>query len=308
MTAHEPPATPDPSGGPGAAGGRGAGRGRLAPYLLVLPSGLWLLAFFAVPMVLMASLSLQTGNLIDGFRQTFHWANYSDGFSTYGDKFARSLWYGLLATGACIVLAYPAAYWIAFRGGRNKSTYLFLLLLPYFVSFVLRTVSWKLVLTDNGPVLGPLRDHGLLPDGFHVLDTGWAVVSGLTYNFLPFMVLPIYVALERIDPRVVEAARDLYASRLQSFARVILPLSLPGVFAGVVMTYVPVSADYVNAEVLGGPRNTMIGNVIQSEYFDNSAYPVASALSFSLMAILLLGIFAYARTLGTQDVLEAARR
>lgn len=283
------------------------GRGRLAPYLMILPSGLWLAAFFLVPMVLMVSLSLQTGNLIDGFRQTFHWQNYTDGLSTYGDKFVRSLWYGLLATVACIAIAYPAAYWIAFRGGRHKSTYLFLLLLPYFVSFILRTVSWKLVLTDNGPILA-LRDHGVLPEGFHVLDTGVAVVSGLTYNFLPFMVLPIYVALERIDPRVVEAAYDLYASRLQAFARVILPLSLPGVFAGVIMTFVPVSSDYVNAEVLGGPQNTMIGNIIQTEYFNNSAYPTASALSFVLMAILLAGIFAYARTLGTQDVLEAARR
>ncbi len=284
------------------------GRGRLAPYLMILPSGLWLAAFFLIPMVLMVSLSLQTGNLIDGFRQTFHWQNYTDGLSTYGDKFVRSLWYGLVATVACIAIAYPAAYWIAFRGGRHKSTYLFLLLLPYFVSFILRTVSWKLVLTDNGPILGPLRDHGILPEGFHVLDTGVAVVSGLTYNFLPFMVLPIYVALERIDPRVVEAAYDLYASRLQAFARVILPLSLPGVFAGVIMTFVPVSSDYVNAEVLGGPQNTMIGNIIQTEYFNNSAYPTASALSFVLMAILLVGIFAYARTLGTQDVLEAARR
>ncbi|MEU8306786.1 ABC transporter permease [Actinomadura sp. NPDC048955] len=283
-------------------------RGRLAPYLMILPGGLWLAAFFLVPIVLMVSLSLQTGNLIDGFQQTLHWRNYTDGLSTYGDKFVRSLWYGLVATVACIVIAYPAAYWIAFRGGRAKSTYLFLLLLPYFVSFILRTVSWKLVLTDNGPVLGPLRDHGVLPEGFHVLDTGVAVVSGLAYNFLPFMVLPIYVALERIDPRVVEAAYDLYASRAQAFLRVILPLSLPGVFAGVIMTFVPVSSDYVNAEVLGGPQNTMIGNVIQTEYFNNSAYPTASALSFALMAILLVGIFAYARTLGTQDVLEAAGR
>jgi spermidine/putrescine transport system permease protein len=283
-------------------------RGRLTPYLMILPGGLWLAAFFLVPLVLMVSLSLQTGNLIDGFQQTLHWQNYTDGLSTYGDKFVRSLWYGLLATIACIVIAYPAAYWIAFRGGRAKSTYLFLLLLPYFVSFILRTVSWKLVLTDNGPILGPLRDHGVLPQDFHILDTGVAVVSGLAYNFLPFMALPIYVALERVDPRVVEAAYDLYASRAQAFLRVILPLSLPGVFAGVIMTFVPVSSDYVNAEVLGGPQNTMIGNVIQTEYFNNSAYPTASALSFALMAILLVGIFAYARTLGTQDVLEAAGR
>jgi spermidine/putrescine transport system permease protein len=283
-------------------------RGALTPYFMILPGGLWLLAFFAIPLILMVSLSLQTGNIVEGFQQTFHFRNYLDGLDTYGDKFARSLWYGLLATAACIALAYPAAYWIAFKGGRHKSTYLFLLLLPYFVSFVLRTVSWKLVLTDNGPVFGPIKSWGLLPDDFHVLDTGVAVVSGLTYNFLPFMVLPIYVALERIDPGVVEAAYDLYASRIQTFVRVILPLSLPGVFAGVIMTFVPVSSDYVNAAVLGGAQNTMIGNIIQTEYFNNSAYPTASALSFTLMAILLVGIFAYARALGTKDVLEAAGR
>jgi spermidine/putrescine transport system permease protein len=314
------PTGEDPGAGPGGDGrppgrsgrrrdGTGPGRrGGAAPYALLLPGGLWLLAFFAIPLVLMVSLSLQTGNLIDGFQQTFHWQNYTDGLGAYGEQFTRSLWYGLLATVVCIAVSYPAAYWIAFRAGDRKTTYLFLLILPYFVSFILRTVAWKLVLTDNGPVLGPLRGWGLLPDGFHVLDTGVAVVSGLAYNFLPFMALPIYVALERIDPRVVEAAYDLYASRLQTFLRVILPLSLPGVFAGVIMTFVPVASDYVNAEVLGGPQNTMIGNVIQSEYFDNSAYPMASALSFTLMAILLLGIFAYARALGTQDVLEAARR
>ncbi|MEV5828330.1 ABC transporter permease [Spirillospora sp. NPDC052242] len=283
------------------------GRGRFAPYLMVLPAGLWLLAFFVVPLSFMVSLSLQSGNLVDGFRQTLHWQNYADGLSTYGGTFARSLWYGFLATAVCVVLGYPAAYWIAFRAGRWRTTYLLLMLSPYFVSFVLRTVAWRHVLSDNGPVLGPLRDHGLLPAGFHVLDTGVAVVAGLAYNFLPFMVLPIYAALARIDPRTVEAARDLYAGRAQAFGRVVLPLSLPGVFAGAIMTFVPASADFVNAEVLGGPGDTMIGNVIRAEYFETGAYPVASALSFTLTAILLVAIFVYARTLGTRDVLEAAR-
>ncbi|GGV02895.1 ABC transporter permease [Actinomadura cremea] len=283
------------------------GRGRFAPYLMVLPAGLWLLAFFIIPLSFMVSLSLQTGNLVDGFRQALHWQNYADGLGTYGETFARSLWYGLLATAACVLLGYPAAYWIAFRAGHRRTTYLFLILLPYFVTFVLRTVAWRQVLSDNGPLLGPLRDHGPLPAGFHVLDTGFAVVAGLTYNFLPFMILPIYVALRRIDPRTVEAARDLYAGRAQAFGRVVLPLSLPGVFAGVIMTFVPASADFVNAEVLGGPGDTMIGNVIRAEYFESGAYPVASALSFTLTAILLVAIFAYARTLGTRNVLEAAR-
>lgn len=300
------------AGAGGRAGGRArAGRrarGALAPYLMILPAGLWLAIFFAVPLIMMASLSLQEGNLVEGFRQTFHWQNYTDGFSTYGDKFVRSLMYGLLATVAAIAISYPVAYWIAFKAGGRRSVYLFLLLLPFFVSFVLRTISWKFVLADNGIFLGNLKDWGLLPDSFHILETSVSVVAGLTYNFLPFMVLPIYVALVRIDYRVLEAAHDLYASRIQAFLRVVLPLSLPGVFAGVIMTFVPVSSDYVNAAVLGGPENTMIGNVVQTEYFNNSNYPTASALSFAMMGILLVGIFAYARALGTKDVLEAAGR
>jgi spermidine/putrescine transport system permease protein len=281
------------------------GRGRLTPYLMILPSGLWMAAFFLIPMVLMVSLSLQTGNLIDGFRQTFHWQNYLDGIDTYGDKFIRSLWYGFLSTVLCIAIAYPAAYWIAFRGGRHKSTYLFLILLPYFVSFILRTVAWKLVLTDNGPILGPLRGT-ILPNDFHILDTGVAVVSGLTYNFLPFMVLPIYVALERIDPRVVEAAYDLYASRVQAFTRVILPLSLPGVFAGVLLTFIPAAGDFINAQLLGTPRQYMIGNVIQSQFLAVRDYPSAAALSFVLMAAILVIVLVFARVLGTERLTVSA--
>ncbi|GAA4602279.1 ABC transporter permease [Actinoallomurus liliacearum] len=283
-------------------------RRRLAPYLLVLPGGLWLAIFFVLPMVVMLSFSLMQGDVVNGFQLTWHWQNYTDSLSAYADQLIRSLVYGLLATAACVLLAYPAAYWIAFRGGTRKSTYLFLMLLPFFVSFVLRTFSWKFLLADDGIVLGPLKHAGLLPEDFHVLATGFAVVAGLTYNYLPFMVLPIYVALERVDPRLIEAAQDLYAGRAQAFLRVVLPLSVPGVFAGVLMTFVPVSADYVNATVLGGTNNTMIGNVIQNLYLVNNDYPQAAALSFALMAILLLGIFAYARALGTEDVLEVAAR
>ncbi|MFL6054382.1 MAG: ABC transporter permease [Actinoallomurus sp.] len=283
-------------------------RRRLTPYLLVLPGGLWLAIFFVLPMVVMVSFSLMQGDVVNGFQLTWHWQNYTDGLSTYADQLIRSLAYGLIATAACALLAYPVAYWIAFRGGARKTTYLFLTLLPFFVSFVLRTFSWKFLLADNGIVLGPLKNAGLLPQDFHVLATGFAVVAGLTYNYLPFMILPIYVALERVDPRLIEAAQDLYAGRAQAFLRVVLPLSLPGVFAGVLMTFVPVSADYVNATVLGGTNNTMIGNVIQNLYLVNNDYPQAAALSFALMAILLIGIFAYARALGTEDVLEVAAR
>nr|WP_236705356.1 ABC transporter permease [Frankia sp. ACN1ag] len=200
------------------------------------------------------------------------------------------------------------AYWIAFHAGRNKSNYLFLVLLPFFVSFVIRTVSWKFLLADDGIVLGNLKDAGLLPADFHVLATSFAVVAGLTYNFFPFMLLPIYVALERVDPRLLEAADDLYANRRGVFGRVVLPLSMPGVFAGFLLTFVPATSDFVNAYVLGGTNTTMIGNIIQTTYLTNADYPLASAVSFILMAVLLVGIFVYARLLGTRDVLELSAR
>jgi len=281
-------------------------RGRLAPYFLILPGWLWLVIFFVVPVLAMLSLSTQTGDLIDGFRQTFHWQNYADGWNEYHVQFVRSVVYGGIATLLCIVIGYPAAYWIAFRGGRHKSSLLFLLLLPFFVTFVLRVVSWNFMLADNGIILQPLKDLHLVGSDFHVLATSVAVVGGLTYNFVVFMILPIYVGLERIDPGLLEASADLYASRTASFLRVVLPLSLPGVFAGVLLTFVPAASDYVNASILGGTNQYMIGNAIETEYFTNTNYPMASALSFILMAALLIGVFAYAKVLGTRDVLDMA--
>lgn len=280
----------------------------LAPYLLVLPGGLWLLLFFVVPMVTMLSLSLQQGDIISGYRFTGHWQNYVDAITDYRVQMIRSLVYGLITTVALVVMSFPIAYWIAFYGGKRKSTYLFLMLLPFFVSFVLRTISWRQILTDDGMLLHPLKEAGLLSPGFHILGTSYAVIFGLVYNFLPFMVLPIYVALERIDPRVVEAARDLYAAPMTVFRKVIFPLALPGVFAGVLMTFVPASSDYVNSAVLGSSGTTMIGQVIQAQALANSNYPMASALSFFLMAVLLSGILAYAKALGTEDVMNAAAR
>ncbi|GAA1014522.1 ABC transporter permease [Acrocarpospora pleiomorpha] len=282
--------------------------GRRAPYWLALPGWLWLGIFLVVPIAAMASVSLTTGNLIEGFAQTLSVSNYSDAIAKYSTQLVRSLVYGGVATLLMLLLGYPVAYWIAFKGGNRKSMYLFLLLLPFFVSFVLRTISWGFLLADDGILFGTLKGWGVLPTDFHVLATTVAVIGGLVYNFLPFMILPIYVALERVDPRVIEAAYDLYASRFDAFRRVVLPLSLPGVFAGVLMTFVPATADPVNAAVLGGTGNTMIGNIIQTEYLVNSNYPTASALSFTLMAVLLIGIFIYARTLGTDNVLEAAAR
>ena len=284
-----------------------AGGRRLAPYLIGLPGGMWLAIFFVIPILVMLSLSLQSGNAEEGFRFTWEWSNYADAWEFYSTQFIRSLVFALIVTGLCLVLAYPMAYWIAFYGGARKSTYLFLILLPFFVSFVIRTASWKFILNDQGFVLGPLKDAGLLPDDFHLLATSAAVIGGLTYNYLPFMVLPLYVALERVDPSLVEAAHDLYASRAAAFRRVVFPLSLPGVFAGVLITFVPVASDFVNSGILGGTQTTMIGNVIQTVYLTSNDYPLASAMSFLLMAALLVRIFSYARALGTEQVMEVSR-
>jgi spermidine/putrescine transport system permease protein len=277
---------------------------RLAPYLLTLPGGLWLALFFLIPIVFMASVSLQTGSLESGFALTWHFGRYVEVLQQYHVQFVRSLVYGSAATAATLVVSYPLAYWIAFRGGKHKTTFLFLLLLPFFVSFDIRTLAWQFILADDGVVLGTLKRWHLLPHSFHVLATSTAVISGIAYNFLPFMALPLYVALERIDRHVVEAARDLYASQRQVLTRVIFPLSIPGVFAGILLTFVPAVGDFVNASILGGTRTTMIGNIIQLEFLQNFHYPVAAALSFILMAVLLIGIFAYAKVLGTRSIEE----
>lgn len=280
-------------------------RKALAGYALILPGSAWLVIFFLIPMVFTAIISLESGGIIQGFQFTGDFSNYTLALSEYQSQFIRSLEYGLLATAATLVISYPMSYWIAFYGGRRKSMYLFLLLLPFFVSFVIRTISWEFVLSDQGIVLGPLKQIHLLPSSFHVLDTSFAVIAGLTYNFLPFMALPLYVSLERIDRSLLSAAQDLYANRTRTFLRVVLPLSVPGIFAGFLLTFVPVTSDFVNATILGGVGTTMIGNVIQTEFLVNNNYPVASALSFILMAILLAGVFIYARALGTEDLTGA---
>jgi spermidine/putrescine transport system permease protein len=277
---------------------------RLAPYLLTLPGGLWMAIFFIIPIVFMLSISLQTGNIESGFQMTWRFANYWDVLKQYHTQFVRSFLYGGIATLITLVVAYPMAYWIAFRGGRHKTTFLFLLLLPFFVSFVIRTLAWQFLLADDGILFGTLKDWHLLPQNFHVLASPIAVVSGIAYNFLPFMALPLYVALERIDRKVVEASRDLYANNIQVFTKVIFPLSIPGVFAGVLLTFVPAVGDYVNASILGGTSTTMIGNIVQQEFLVNFHYPQAAALSFILMAVLLIGIFAYARVLGARSIEE----
>jgi spermidine/putrescine transport system permease protein len=275
-----------------------------APYLLGLPTWIWLGAFFVVPLGAILSLSLMTGNTIDGFKLTWNFDVYPSVIDQYSTQFARSLYYGLASTAISLVVMYPVAYWIAFRGGRHKSTLLFIILLPFFVSFVIRILSWQFILADQGIVLGTLKDIHLLPQSFHVLSTPGAVIAGLTYDAMPFMALPIYVALENIDRAQIEAGADLYASPLHRFLKVVLPQSMPGVYAGILLVGITNIGDYVSAAILGGPSTTMIGNIIQTQYVADQNYPVASALALILMVGLLIGMYLYARAFGTRSIQE----
>jgi spermidine/putrescine transport system permease protein len=326
---------------------------RLTPYLLLAPGILWLLVFYVYPSIQMFISSFWTGTLETGFTFSLaNWTTYTAALDRYAPQFLRSLVYGAAATVICFVIAYPLAYAIAFRGGRWKNVLLFLVIAPFFTSFLLRTQSWKIILGDDGIVFGPLKDAGFLPPEFRVLATPAAVVAGIAYNFLPFMTLPIYVSLEKIDNRLVEAAKDLYAGPwrpggtiagavigglvgagmgwalnypfvataavgavigvvvgtffvTESFTRVVFPLSLPGVFAGSLLTFIPAMGDFVNAELLGNTQTRMIGNVIQSRFLENNDYPTAAALSFILMAAILALVAIYARVLGTDELTSA---
>jgi spermidine/putrescine transport system permease protein len=273
-----------------------------APYLLTLPGVAFLLVFFVVPMVTMASVSLQEGSVESGFTLTGRWQNFTESFSQYDTQIYRSLLYGLIVTLLTLIISYPMAYWIAFRGGRRKNLYLLLILLPYFTPFLIRTLMWKQIFADQGPFLSLVKDIGLVPDSFRLLATPLAVIAGMVYNFLPFMALPLYVALERLDPRLLDAASDLYSSKREAFLRVTLPLSLPGVFAGSLLTFIPSVGDYIDAELLGSVGTTLIGNVVQREFLTTLDYPSGAALSFMLMGAIVIGVFLYARALGTEEL------
>lgn len=271
-------------------------------YWLLLPGGLWLLLFYVIPTLSMLSISLQEGSLEQGYRLTWNFGIYGEVLARNDTQIFRSLGYGLITTIACLLIAYPLSYTIAVRGGRWKNTLLFIVILPFFVSFIIRTLSWKFVVADEGIFLGSLKDIGLIGDDVRLLGTAGAVLGGLIYNFLPFMALPLYVSLEKMDRSLLDAASDLYSSRVSAFLRVTLPLSLPGIFAGTLLTFIPASGDFINAQILGGPHQTMIGNVIQREYLTNNDYPEAAALSFLLMAAILVGVFLYARAIGTEEL------
>jgi len=280
-------------------------RGIPLAWWLLLPGALWLILFFVVPFYSLVAASLYdpAGGIISGYQMTWHFSNYSHALGQYGEQLGRSLLYGGTATALCLLVGYPLAYAIAFKAGKWRNLMLVMVIAPFFTSFLVRTLAWKLILGDQGAVVQMLQALHLLGPGGHLLATPVAVVSGLTYNFMPFMVLPLYAALEKIDISLVEAAQDLYASPLRGFLKVTLPLSMPGVVAGTLLTFIPAVGDYINAQLLGNTETRMIGNVIESLFITVGDYPAASSLSMVLMLLIAGMVFLYVRKSGTEEIL-----
>jgi spermidine/putrescine transport system permease protein len=277
-------------------------RSRLIPYFLMGPGLIWLILFFVIPLGYMGELSLRSGTL-GNFVFDWNFDNYTDSLSRFDSQFLRTFVYAAVATVAALLIAYPLAYAIAFRGGRWKNALLLAVVAPFFTTYLIRTIAWQTILGDSGFVVDALKTLSLLGDDGRLLATPTAVIAGLTYNFLPFMILPIYASLERIDVRLIEAAKDLYCSARQAFWRVTFPLSAPGVVAGTLLTFIPAAGDYVNAFYLGSTNQAMIGNRIQGLYLSERAYPTAAALSFTMMVAILLVVFVYIRFAGSEALM-----
>ncbi|MBF8252642.1 MAG: spermidine/putrescine transport system permease protein [Actinobacteria bacterium] len=275
------------------------------PYLLLLPGFAFLFTFFILPIINLAQTSTQTaivGGDTGQYEQSFAFSNYINAFLENKEQFGRSFIYASLATVFALAIAYPLAYAIAFKSGKYKNILLVLVVAPFFTSFLLRTVAWKQILGEEGFLVPTLRSLNLMGEQTTITSTSIAVVAGMTYNFLPFMTLPLYASLERIDPRTIEASGDLYANAITTFRKVTVPLSMPGVVAGTLLTFIPAAGDYVNAAILGSPNTKMIGNVIESRYFKIVDYPTAAALSFTLMVAILILVTLYIRKAGTDEL------
>jgi len=275
------------------------------PYLLLLPGFAFLFTFFILPIINLAQTSTQTkiaGGDTGQYEQTLHFQNYIDAFVANREQFGRSFLFALISTFLALAIAYPLAYAIAFKSGKYKNLLLVLVVAPFFTSFLLRTIAWKQILGEEGFVVPTLRSLGIISQSTTLTSTSFAVVMGMTYNFLPFMTLPLFASIDRIDPRTLEASGDLYANGFTTFRRVTLPLSMPGVVAGTLLTFIPAAGDYVNASILGNPTTKMIGNVIESRFFKIVDYPTAAALSFTLMAAILILVTLYIRKAGTEEL------
>jgi len=272
---------------------------KVTPYLLLAPGIAWLAVFFLIPLAFLGYQSLESGSY-GNYEFTWEFSNFTDAFSDYREQLFRSFLYAGVATIASLVLAFPLVYWIAFKAGPWRNLFLLFIVAPFFVTYLVRTLAWLNILADQGPVIGFLRDVHVLGADEGLLYSTFAVISGITYNFFPFMALPLYVSLEQIDPRLLEAAKDLYASSTQAFLRVTLPLAAPGIVAGTLLTFIPAAGDFINAALLGTTKQTMIGNVIQAKFLTSLDYPTAASLSFILMAMILVALLVYARVVGTE--------
>jgi spermidine/putrescine transport system permease protein len=277
-------------------------KGGLTPYALLAPGMIWLILFFMVPIWFLLQTALSKADAVGNTSFVWKWSNFSDSWHLYQRQYLLSFRYALAATLLCIAIGYPLAYVIAFRGGRYKNLLLGLVVVPFFTSYLVRTLAWKTILQDEGPFVRLLRNIHVLGANEHLLSTSWAVIGGLTYNFLPFMVLPIYVSLEKIDPALVDAARDLFSNPFRAFRKVVLPLSLPGIFAGSLLVFIPAAGDFVNSALLGSPQTRMIGNVVQGNFLVTLDYPSAAAISFVLMAIITVLVLVYSKVLGTEEL------
>ena len=296
MSAAPAPVGPQPAGE--TARRRGWG------WLLLVPGMLWLAVFFLFPTIQLFFTSLYdpSGSYEQGYAMTWHVANYADAVKETWNLFARSFAYAGIATAVCLALSYPLAYAIAFRAGRWRNFMLVLVIAPFFTSFLLRTLSWRTILSDQGPVTSFLQTISVLPDDGRLLATPVAVIAGLIYNFMPFMTLPLYASLSKVDYRLIEAAGDLYSSPFTGFRKVTFPLSLPGVVSGTLLTFIPACGDYINAELLGTPKQYMVGNRIQAAFLTEHNYPLAASLSLILMALVVLMVVVYVRRAGTEEL------
>jgi spermidine/putrescine transport system permease protein len=277
-------------------------KGGFTPYALLAPGMIWLILFFMVPIWFLLQTALSKADAVGNTSFVWKWSNFSDSWHLYQRQYLLSFRYALVATLLCIAIGYPLAYVIAFRGGRYRNLLLGLVVVPFFTSYLVRTLAWKTILQDEGPFVRLMRNIHVLAPHEHLLSTSWAVIGGLTYNFLPFMVLPIYVSLEKIDPALVDAARDLFSNPFRAFTKVVLPLSLPGIFAGSLLVFIPAAGDFVNSALLGSPQTRMIGNVVQGNFLVTLDYPSAAAISFVLMAIITVLVLVYSKLLGTEDL------
>jgi spermidine/putrescine transport system permease protein len=287
-------------------------RRKLAPYGLLKPGMLWLALFYLAPLFTLLRLSLSTLPSRFAVEAEFDWNidNYVTAFTDFAPQFQRAFVYAGIATVLTIAIGYPLAYVIAFRGGKYRTLLLGLVVIPFFTSYLIRTIAWRSLLSDQGAIVATIERLQLdrllealqIMDDGRLINTPAAVIFGLTYNFLPFMILPIYVSLEKIDVRLLDAAKDLYSTSTSAFAKVVVPLSLPGIFAGTLLTFIPAAGDFVNSLYLGSPNTTMIGNSIQDQFLVQNNVPLASAMSFVLMFIITVFVLIYSRFFGTEDL------